>query len=141
MIGGTHYKIDAFELCFSWDTVHTVNVSVIAGFNIVFVKNIYNLTANKITPNGREVEKEKNRFFALTAQLNGFIETHSQTNDFAIDNTAVINGSNRVLLRFFYKPTARTANNAVSHIVGVVVKNIDGIHFVLCKKGFHFAGG
>ena len=67
MIGGAHHEIDAFKLHFSRHSVHTVNVSVIAGFDIVFVQNIQDLAANKIAPYGREVEEEKNWFIGFAA--------------------------------------------------------------------------
>ena len=57
MVCGAHYEIDAFKLHFSRHTVHAVNVPVIAGLDVVFVQNVYNLAANKVAPNGREVEK------------------------------------------------------------------------------------
>ena len=67
MICGTHNEIYALKLCFSRNTVHAVNVTVIAGFDIVFMQHVHNLAANKITPNGREMEEEQNRFFAFAA--------------------------------------------------------------------------
>ena len=37
MISGTDYEINALKLCFLSNTVHAVNVSVVAGFDVVFV--------------------------------------------------------------------------------------------------------
>ena len=88
-----------------------------------------------------EMEKEKKWFLTFAAQFDSLIETHSQTNDLAIDNATVIDRSNRVLLGFLYKPAARAANDARAHIVSIIVKNINGIELVFGEKRFHFARG
>ena len=98
MVSGTDYEINAFKLCFLSNSIHTVNVSVIAGFDVVIMQHIYNFTTNKIAPNGREVEEGDNRFVAVPAQFNSFIKAHTQANDLAIDNAAVIDRANCVLL-------------------------------------------
>ena len=61
MVSGAYDEINALELRFLSNSVHTVNVSVVAGFKVIFVQNIYNFATNKIAPNGWEVEKWNNR--------------------------------------------------------------------------------
>ena len=98
MVCGTHDEINAFKLRFSRNSVHTVNVSVIASFNVIFLQHVNNLAANEIAPDGREVEEEKNGFIFFTAQPDSFIKAHTQANDLTVNDATVIDRSNRVLL-------------------------------------------
>ena len=61
MVSGAYDEINALELRFLSNSVHTVNMSVVAGLNVIFFQNVHNFAANKVAPNGREVEKGNNR--------------------------------------------------------------------------------
>ena len=71
-VGSGHNEVDAFKFNSSRHKIITVNVTVEAIFNTVFVKHVDYLAADEVGENGGEMQ-EREKLLVVLASLGGIL--------------------------------------------------------------------
>ena len=141
-----HNEVDALEFNRSLHKIISVDVTVKAVFDAVFVEHVDYLTAEEVGENGREV-KESEKLFATLSALGSFrlqtlalLKTHFETHRLAVDYLFIVGlgVANGALLGLIIEPAAASADDKILGLKSVVVEHVNCVNGVFFKKTFHF---
>ena len=145
-VGRGQNEVDFLEIERSRHEIITVNVTVKAVFDAVFVEHVDNLAADKIVVNGGKVKENEELLFALAPvgriglQALAFLKTQLKAHSLAVYDLIIVwqGVSHRALFCLVVEPAAASADNEIFGLKSVVVEHVDGGYLVFFEKVFHF---
>ena len=125
MIRGANCEFNSLKSVDARRGICAVDMTEIARGDPVFLENAYDLSADESAPDGRKVQKDEDGKIPSVrlTELYRLVKAHSQTDDLAVDDARIVNGSHGVLLPLLHEPPTCSANDAILDKIGVIVEH------------------
>lgn len=144
IVGRNDTETDSLVLDDGGDVVLTVDMTVVAVGNVVFMEYVHEGLTDILRKHGREVKerREGQRLGKCGIQFFRFLQTHFKPYAFAVYYLIVVCVYLSALRGFFVgKPTSGAADYAVLYYIRVVIQYTDADHPVFLHEFVHFGGG